>query len=167
MTFSISDEAGPKQGGVLHVPAAQGVVKWMSGDVYTIKAARGDTNGSLAFIHAVVPPGSGPIAHSHGNEDEAFYLLSGQLEFLDGDKTFVAEAGSFVFIPRQRRHRFKNIGSKAAETLFLFTPGGPERVFVDGGDDPVPGTLPEPWAPERFLNLAALAESSGTTLLPE
>ncbi|MFG1605350.1 cupin domain-containing protein [Actinoplanes sp. NPDC049265] len=168
MTFSIPDEPrATPGGGVLHVPAAEGVVKWMSGDVYTIKAARSDTNGTLSFVHAIVPPGSGPVAHSHGAEDEAFYLLSGELEFLDGEKTFVAEAGSFVFIPRRHRHRFKNISSKPAETLFLFTPAGPEQLFVQGGDEPVPGALPEPWAPERFMKLAPLIEQLGSTILPE
>ena len=33
-----------------------GVTKWVSGDVYEIKATAESTNGSLGFIDARVPP---------------------------------------------------------------------------------------------------------------
>src|SRR5262245_40491275 len=143
MSFPTSSTAARRtDGGVLYVPAGEGLTKWVSGDIYTMKATKEETGGSLSFIEAIVPPGGGPIAHAHTSEDEAFFLLEGALEFLDGDRTFVAEAGSFVFIPRTRRHRFKNIGAADARTLFLFTPGGPEALFAEGGDDPVPGGRP-------------------------
>jgi quercetin dioxygenase-like cupin family protein len=153
--------------GLLHVPAGEGLTKWVSGDEYTMKATKARTAGSLAFVEAIVPPGSGPIAHSHANEDEAFYILDGQLEFLDGDRTFVAGVGDFVFIPRHRRHRFKNITSQAVKTLFLFTPAGPEDLFVEGGDDPVPGELPAVWGMERVMQIAHLVERTGLTVMPE
>lgn len=40
---------------VLHVPAGKGVVKWMSGDVYEVKATTESTNGALGFIDCRVP----------------------------------------------------------------------------------------------------------------
>ncbi|WP_407676868.1 cupin domain-containing protein [Phytohabitans aurantiacus] len=43
----------------------------------------------------------------HPNEDETFYLLAGELEFLNGDQTFTAVAGDLVHIPRGTRHRFR------------------------------------------------------------
>ncbi|GGL11342.1 cupin domain-containing protein [Mangrovihabitans endophyticus] len=153
--------------GVLHIPSGEGLTKWVSGDVYTMKATATETGGSLSFIEAIVPPGSGPIAHAHGGEDEAFYLLDGALEFLDGDRTFVAEAGSFVFIPRNRRHRFKNISDIDARTLFLFTPGGPEALFVEGGDDPVPGERPKVWDMDRVTAIAEIIQRINMTVLPE
>jgi hypothetical protein len=51
--------------------------------------------------------------------------------------------------------------------LFLFTPAGPEDVFVEGGDDPVPGERPSPWPLERAMQLTDLLKRTGTTLLPE
>jgi hypothetical protein len=89
------------------------------------------------------------------------------LEFLDGDRTFVAGTGDFVFIPRQRRHRFKNISGRPVKTLFLFTPAGPEDLFVEGGDDPRPGEQPPVWDMERVAQIAHLVERTGLTLLPE
>ena len=153
--------------GLLHVPAGEGLTKWVSGDEYTMKATKARTAGSLAFIEAIVPPGSGPVAHAHAAEDEAFYILDGELEFLDGDRTFIAGTGDFVFIPRHRRHRFKNIAGQPAKTLFLFTPAGPEDLFVEGGDDPRPGEQPVAWDMGRVAQVAHLVERTGLTVMPE
>lgn len=153
--------------GLLHVPAGEGLTKWVSGDEYTMKATGAHTTGSLGFIEAIVPPGGGPIAHAHANEDEAYYILDGELEFLDDDRTFIGGTGDFVFIPRRRRHRFKNITGQAAKMLFLFTPAGPEDLFVEGGDDPRPGEQPEVWDMERVAKVAHLVERTGLIVLPE
>ncbi|MBL7257594.1 cupin domain-containing protein [Paractinoplanes lichenicola] len=155
------------ESGVLHVPAGEGLVKWMSGDVLTFKATKAETNGSLAFMEALVPPGGGPVAHLHPHSDEAFYLIDGALEFLDGERTFIAEPGSFVYIPRNHRHRFKNLEKTDARLVFLFTPAGPEDLFLEGADDPIPGQRPENWTPERFARLTDIVERTGDIMLPE
>jgi quercetin dioxygenase-like cupin family protein len=168
MSFPVKGtSARETRDGVVYVPAGEGLTKWVSGDSYTMKVTKEQTGGSLAFIEAVVPPGQGPIAHAHDNEDEAFYLLDGELEMLDGDRTFVAEQGSFVFIPRGNRHRFRNIGTTDVKTLFLFTPGGPETLFVEGGDDPVPGQQPPVWDMDRVMSIAHLVEKINMRVLPE
>ncbi|GAA4569109.1 cupin domain-containing protein [Planotetraspora kaengkrachanensis] len=153
--------------GAIHVPAGEGITKWVVGDVYTLKILAKESNGSLGFIEGSIPAGAGPVAHIHTDVDEAFYLLSGELEFLDGDRTFIGKPGDFVFIPRGHRHRFKNVGVHPARMLFLFTPGGPEGAFVEGGDDPRPGEQPTLWGPERYEPLTRLAMRYGSVLLPE
>jgi quercetin dioxygenase-like cupin family protein len=154
--------------GAHHVPASAGTVKWLSGDVYSIKLTSEQSHGSLSFVHAVIPPGNGPIAHIHKENDEAFYLTEGELEFLDGEKTFVASAGDFVFVPRGVRHRFKNLTSTDAKMVFLFTPGGQEEFALKFGDDPLPGHSPELWTPERFTpEMLELAEQLGNLNVPE
>jgi quercetin dioxygenase-like cupin family protein len=77
-------EARNAAGGGLHVPAGQGLTKWFSGDVYTVRLQASQTNGSVGIVEASVPPGGGPIPHTHDEQEETFYLLSGELEFLDG-----------------------------------------------------------------------------------
>jgi mannose-6-phosphate isomerase-like protein (cupin superfamily) len=53
-------------------------------------------------------------------KDEMFFLISGELEFLDSDRTFLAKQGDFVMIPRGRRHCFKNVSTHAVKAIFLF-----------------------------------------------
>jgi mannose-6-phosphate isomerase-like protein (cupin superfamily) len=154
--------------GALHVPAGEGPTTWFSGDTYTIKASGQSTSGSLGLVEATVPPGGGPIAHAHTRTDEAFFVLSGELEILDGSRTFVAGTGDFVFIPRGIRHRFKNTGLHSARLLFMFTPGGEEGVFAYG-DEAQPGQPPPAWGIERFSTPEILRfnEEFGVQILPE
>jgi quercetin dioxygenase-like cupin family protein len=151
----------------LHVPSGEGTTKWVSGDVYTITSAE-QTNGAVGFVVAMVPPGHGPIAHIHSRHDEAFYLLEGEVEFLNGDETFIASTGDFVFVPRGVRHRFKAVSSQAARMIVMSLPGGQERFLLEYGDDPVPGRQPEPWGMDRFTpEMIAFGEQLGNVIVPE
>jgi quercetin dioxygenase-like cupin family protein len=163
-----SKDARYTKSGAVHVPAGEGPTTWFSGDTYTIKASGQSTGGSLGLVEATVPPGGGPIAHAHTRADEAFYVLSGELEILDGSRTFVAGAGDFVFIPRGIRHRFKNTGLHSSRMLFMFTPGGEEGVFAYG-DEAQPGQPPTVWGIERFNTPEILRfnEERGVLILPE
>jgi quercetin dioxygenase-like cupin family protein len=145
----------------LHVPADGGITKWFFGDTYTMKLTSGLTNGSLGLMEASVPPGGGPIPHTHAAEDEIFYLMTGELEFLMGEKVFTASAGDVVFIPRTVAHRFRNNGVRPATMLFLYTPGGAENIFIEAGDEPEPGKAAPFWGPERLPMLAPLMDKYG------
>lgn len=102
------------------------------GDTYTFKGTTENTGGALLF-EACVPPQSGPLPHIHHREDEAFYVLEGDIEVLEGDRTFVAGAGSFVFLPRGVVHGFKNVGAQPARMLIMATPAGLEKFFEEVG----------------------------------
>jgi quercetin dioxygenase-like cupin family protein len=171
MSISVSDTNDDPRyttRGGLHLPAGTGTTKWFSGDVYTVRLQASMTNGALGIVEASVPPGSGPVAHTHADQDETFYMLSGELEFLDGDRLFKAGQGDLVFIPRKIRHRFKNVGLHTARMLFLYTPGGSEGIFVEGGDEPEPGVQVQPWGPERIdRRILGLFDKYGVGALPE
>jgi mannose-6-phosphate isomerase-like protein (cupin superfamily) len=154
--------------GALHVPAGEGSTYWGAGDVYTLKASQDTTNGSLGFVEATVPPGGGPVAHVHTRNDEAFYVLSGELEMLDGGRTFIARTGDFVFVPRGIRHRFKNTGVHAVRLLLMFTPGADEQGF-QLLDEAKPGEPPPAWGPERGPSpeLVKFMDEAGIEFLPE
>jgi quercetin dioxygenase-like cupin family protein len=167
--FPVPSKDDPRwthQGGSF-VRHTEGTRRCLAGDTYTIKVTAEDTNGSLGFGEAVVPPGSGPVAHSHGKEDEAFYVLSGQVEFLNGDALEMTGPGDFVFIPRGTRHRFRNVGDDDARMLFLYTPGGHERFFIEHGDVAEPGKQSPPWSHERYAALVDGLFRRHVTILPE
>lgn len=144
--------------GVVHVPASEGTTVWMAGDTYTIKARGAMTNGALSFLEATVPPGAGPRPHVHHREDEAYYILAGELEVLDEDRTLIARPGDFVYIPSGTVHRFKNVGMHTARMVFLFTPAGFEEFFVEAGQPARPGEpAPAVRSQEEVARIAAIA----------
>jgi len=153
--------------GARYVRAGQGPTIWAASDVYTVKATSAQTGGLLGFVEASVPPGGGPEPHAHNDQAETFYLLSGELEFLDGDRTFTAVAGDFVHVPSGIRHRFKNRGTHAARMIFMFTPGGPEEAFLQYSDPARPGEQAPPLGPDQLERYLELARRINTDNLPD
>ncbi|MEV0714277.1 quercetin 2,3-dioxygenase [Asanoa sp. NPDC050611] len=166
---AVADDPRYTKRGAVFVPAGEGIQRWVAGDMYSVKVTAEQTNGLLGFIEASVPPGGGPVAHVHNTDSEAFYVLDGELEFLDGDETYTARAGDFVFVPPGIRHRFRNKALHTAKMLFLFSPGGLEESFVVGGDEPVPGQPVPAWDLARITRMMADIShlNLSTDILPE
>lgn len=100
-----------------------------AGGPLTFKVRGEQTGGSLTAFENVIALGDGPPLHLHRHEDEAWYVIEGQLRFGLDDRLAIAPAGSFVFVPRGIRHCFQNIGEGPARILVLFTPSGMEGFF--------------------------------------
>ena len=105
---------------------------WWQGNRFSIKGHGHDTGGSLGLAEATMWPGMATPLHVHHREDEAFYLLEGEIRFRCGDEEFTAEAGDFVFGPREVPHSFKVLEA-GARVLLLMTPAGLEQMFIEGG----------------------------------
>ena len=106
------------------------------GDIYATLASGAETDAGYFLTHAIVPPGGGPPAHVHTREEEAFYLIRGELVFLVGVEEVRVGAGSFVNVPKGLKHRFRNEGAVEAELLFWFAPAGIEGLFRELGETP-------------------------------
>jgi len=146
------------------VAAGEGTVSRLVGDTYTLKATAGSTGGNFGLVEASVPAGGGPPPHVHTREDEAFYLLDGELEFGTKGRTGRARAGDFVFLPRGSAHWFRNPGVTPAKALILVTPGGFEQFFVDAGTPARAGELPPAPDPDELARIAELSERYGAAL---
>jgi len=116
---------------VLHRPVRTGPAFWGPGDHYTFLVTGAESGGAYFAMEALVPPGGGPPLHIHTREDETFYLLDGELEFVLGDETVVAGPGDFVNVPRGTEHRFENTGRETARMILTFTPSGIEHWFEE------------------------------------
>lgn len=105
---------------------------WWQGGLYLLKARAEDTGGALGLVEATLYRGFGPPLHVHRREDEAFYVIEGEVRFRQGTEEFVGGPGSWVWGPRGVPHAFK-VESESARVLVLVTPGGFERMFEVGG----------------------------------
>jgi quercetin dioxygenase-like cupin family protein len=151
----------------LHVPAGDGATTWFNGDILTVKLTAGQSGGALGVVEVTSPPGGGPVPHVHPNTDETFYMLAGELKFVQGDRVFTAGAGDLVFCPRGIVHGFTNPGIQPARMIFAYTPGGAEGLFAEAGDTPQPGVQVQPWGPERLdENLLSLLAKYDNALPP-
>jgi quercetin dioxygenase-like cupin family protein len=153
---------------VIHQPAGQGRTIWFGDAIYTFKATSQATDGSLTLAEASVPPGGGPPPHIHPGRDESFVILGGEIEFLNGTTTFVANEGDFVFVPRGTRHRFRNVGLHVARLIFMFTPGAAsmEEFFAEIGEPARQGEAPTPMTQEQLRQIIELAPKHGLQLAP-
>jgi mannose-6-phosphate isomerase-like protein (cupin superfamily) len=70
-----------------------------------------------------MPPGGDNGLHVHPDEDEAMYLISGELEVTIGNLQFGMKAGESYFAPRNTAHRLRNAGTEEAWSLHIDTPG--------------------------------------------
>jgi quercetin dioxygenase-like cupin family protein len=137
------------RGQLLHRPSTSGLAFWGPGDSYRFLITGAETGGAYFAMEAIVPAGGGPPPHIHRNEDETFYVLEGELEFLLGDRLVTGTAGDFVNVPRGIVHRFHNAGTARARLILTFTPAGIEKFFeetlerADNLDQPPPDNIQE------------------------
>jgi len=100
------------------------------------------TDGRFCLMEqATMPPGLASPYHTHHNEDEAFYVLDGQVRFICDGKWLDAGAGTWVYGPREIPHGFKVVGARPARMLFLCAPAGFEKFVLElcAPMDAVPG----------------------------
>ena len=147
---------------VVH-PTDQVKVIFGAGDEYRYLATGDQTDRGYFLVEAVVPPGGGPPFHIQTREEEAFYILKGQLSFHGDDGEIVAGPGTYLNIPKGAKHRFRNNGSETARMLFFFAPAGIEGLFDQFAEMKVPagdvGSIIE--------SLNSLGEKYGVEYLPE
>jgi quercetin dioxygenase-like cupin family protein len=101
------------------------------GDITELLATSEQTGGKLGIFRQTIAPGSGPPTHLHQMEVEFVYVVSGQFKFKVGDRVVSVPVGTFVFVPPDTAHTFKNIGTDPGVLLFGVTPGGFERMFAE------------------------------------
>ncbi len=129
---------------VVHRPASAGDVYVGPMDYYRFLVTGAETGGAYFAMEAIVPPGGGPPAHIHRNEDETFYVVEGHTDFLLGEERVTAGPGDFVSVPRGTVHHFHNASDAPARLILTFTPAGIERFFEETLERALDPTQPPP-----------------------
>ena len=142
------------------VPAGEGFLAVNPSEKAWIKLSSAETGGQFIFVEIEVQPGFGPPYHVHDREDELFYIVSGQVEFVIDGQRVVAGPGDTVFGVRGVPHRFRGAGDGPARMTVMVTGtnfeafyAAWERAASQPGFDEAKG--------------AALAAEYGLRFLPE
>jgi mannose-6-phosphate isomerase-like protein (cupin superfamily) len=62
--------------------------------------------------------------HVHAAEDDAFYIVEGEMTFTFGDEEIAAPPRTFVLVPQDVPHGFGNDGDVPVRMLNLHAPAG-------------------------------------------
>lgn len=87
-----------------------------------------ESGGAYALIEGKIIKGAEPPMHTHQYEDEAFYILEGEMIVTIGTEDFHVKPGDYVFLPRGIPHTQKLI-SEQLRTLITISPAGFEDYF--------------------------------------
>jgi mannose-6-phosphate isomerase-like protein (cupin superfamily) len=147
-----------------NLPAGEGEAFWFTNHLMTVKATAASTDGAYGLVEGLASAGSGPPLHVHHREDEAFWLLEGQLTVRCGEKTFTAGPGSYTFLPRDIPHTFAVEGDTPARLLSICSPGGFEQYFVAAGRPAERAGLP-PAGPVDVGLLARIGQDFGLEIV--
>ncbi|MGD9537226.1 MAG: cupin domain-containing protein [Alphaproteobacteria bacterium] len=120
---------GKFEGPVL-IGAGEGGSVNVLGAAATYKATHAQTAGQYSLFEQDIPVGYGAPMHRHDTEDEAFYVLEGEIVLESETGTWRAGRGSFAYFPRGSLHGFRNESGLPARALVICTPGAKlERCF--------------------------------------
>ena len=128
----------------------------------SIRLSGEDTGGVYCLLDLRVAPGKGVPRHTHTREDEAIFVLSGELEASVGDELFTLRAGETLIAPRNIPHQLRNSGNVANHYLIMFSPSGFEE-FLRATSDPAPDNAVAPTEPPTIAvrNVFELAADYG------
>ena len=78
-----------------------------------------DTERLVIHTNEYEPGGLSGDGHAHSDQEQAFYILEGDIEVEVGDETYRLGPGDCVLLPRNVFHRHRNIGDKPLKFLFI------------------------------------------------
>ena len=127
----------------------------MLGGLFLVKASGEQTGGAFGLTQTVLPAGFATPYHLHHKEDEAYYVLEGEVTFYVGGDKLKAGAETYVYGPREVPHGFAVEGPSPARMLLLNTPAGFEAFHAEVGEAARELTLP-PAGPPDMEKLATI-----------
>lgn len=136
----------------------EGELMWFAGGgTFTWKATAEETGGAFLLIEDRMERGKVTPFHLHPNEDEAIYVLEGELLVdVEGEQHRVGQGGFFC-APRGVAHAFM-VTSESAHVLALQTPGTGESFYREAGE--TVSSAAEGAKPADFALLREVAERS-------
>jgi len=105
-----------------------------------------DSGGAYCLLEVGLAPGMSVPRHTHTREDEAYFVLVGELEVIVGDEVFILRPGDSLMAPRHIPHQLRNSGDVENHYLLVFSPSGFEE-FLRATAVPAPDNAAAPTKP--------------------
>jgi quercetin dioxygenase-like cupin family protein len=132
----------------------EGERMWFAGGgVFTWKATGEETGGAFLMFEDRMERGKVTPLHIHPNQDEAMYVLDGEIVAHVEDAQHRVGAGGLFFAPRGVPHAFM-VASETAHILSLQTPGSGESFYREAGEpatSDADASRPPDWARLRHV----------------
>ena|SRR5437764_5681946 len=101
------------------------------GNVVTILVSAEESDGAVGIIEYQPKPGPTPGApHHHTRESWSAFVLEGRARIRLEDSPRELRRGDVVHVPRGRAFQWEE-AEEGTRMLFVYTPGGFERYFVE------------------------------------
>ena len=118
----------PSDQAPIYLPPGEGRFYDMGSMQAIFKADEDETRQRFSISEWWLEPhSSGPGIHSHEINQDIFYVLEGTASIFIADKWVSASKGSFIMVPENIKHDFRNDTDKKIGLLNFFIPGGFEH----------------------------------------
>ncbi|MFC9510186.1 cupin domain-containing protein [Streptomyces sp. NPDC057002] len=77
------------------------------------------------------PQTMGAQEHFHRTISESFYVLSGEVQFYNGERWTKGGPGDFLYVPAGGLHAFQNDADEPLSMLMIFSPGAPREEYFE------------------------------------
>lgn len=137
--------------------AGEGEKRWFyGGGTHTWKATAEETGGAFFLFEDAMTAGKMTPLHRHPDEDEAVYVLEGEVLVHIGDREQRVGPGGMALSPRGVPHAFRVL-SRVARLLTLHTPGGGGSFYWNASEPATDDTE----GPVDFARVQESAKKSG------
>jgi quercetin dioxygenase-like cupin family protein len=145
----------------------KGQVFQVPGTIVTFLAVATDTHGAFSLFEYRVAPGQGIPFHTH-NDDEAFLILEGSIQFQVGDQQLRLEPGEFTFVARHTPHMYRNANAEQEGRMVAITlPAGyHEQFFAEIGEPEANASAAFSTKPLDIEKIVAAGKLYGFEILP-
>ena len=138
------------------------------GNLLKFHAFPAETGERYGIVEIKTAPGAGAPPHHHAAEDESFFVLDGEFEFLVNGETINVRGGDFVQVPNGAVHAFTCTGEQPGRLLCVNAPGTVHDTFFTEAGNALPdGTteIPVSDGPPDILAIMEVANKVGMTIL--
>src|SRR5688572_27060242 len=148
----------------------EGSASWFLNSLVTTKVTAAETGGTYGITEHLLTAASNPPMHVQTDEEEAFYVLDGEIEFEVEGTVARCGPGSFALVPRGAAHAFRVLSDTARMLVIASSPepvagGGLQSFFHAAGAPAADRRLPEVTAPDGAA-ITAVAAVHGIDILP-